>query len=411
MEMHRLTPRLSVSGALRLTLAMASPVLRQERIPLGAALGRVTAQRLVSPIAIPPFPSSHVDGYALRSRDLAVASAKSPLTLVKVGEVHAGEIFPRVVRRGETVAVATGAAVPRGADAVEMFEEVEAEHSTVRFGARVPRGENVDGPGRDLRRGEMIIGKGEVVTPALVGALGICGRADLQVYERPRVAILSNGDELTGPGRPLAPGHVYESNSAVLAAVVERSGGRAVRIPPVPDDEDLLEAALRKALRGSDLVVVSGGSSVGERDFLGRVFPRLGKLLFHGVRVRPGMPTLAARVGRKPLLGMPGHPASCLSNALWLLTPVVRKMASLPGDGTERVTVTLDQPVRLHGHGFTTVVPLRIAGGRARSTFHGSHFMTSLRGANGFAILPPSKEELKKGERLQVHQLAIPAGA
>ncbi len=410
MEMHRLTPRISAERARTLLVSRVRPLSRTEKVPLLKAHGRSAAGTLRSPIGIPPFPSSHVDGYAVRSVDLPAPDGDARPGLSLVGEVHAGESFPRRLRPGETVAVATGAPVPEGADAVEMFEDVEREGTTVRFSGPVPRGQFIDPPGHDLRRGAVILRKGEVLSAPLLGALGIAGIPEVRVFARPRIALLSNGNELREPGTRLPRGAVYESNTTALAALVERCGGEAVRKPSLPDDATAIARGIAAALRESDLVVITGGSSVGERDLLGQVFPRFGPLLFHGIRVRPGMPTLAAVAGGKVVLGMPGHPASCLSNALWLLAPLVRKLASLPGDGTEPVEVTMADATPLHGHGFSTLLPLRIEGGKARSTFHGSHFITSLKEANGFALLPPSKEGLKKGERLLARKAAFLGG-
>lgn len=408
--MHRLEPKTSASRALTLVLSNTSPIERKEMVPSKLSLGRVVASDVRSRINIPPFPSSHVDGYAMRSIDTKRATWGSPVRLTEVGEVHAGECFKRRLNRGETVAIATGAQVPQGADSVEMFEEVTSQSGTVCLRNHVRPGQFVDPVGEDLRKGQLVAGEGEAITPATIGALRISGHEDVSVFSRPRVAVVANGNELAEPGRPLVRGRVYESNTAVLCSVVDLCGGIPVPRNALPDNEHRIEVALRKALRDCDMVVVSGGSSVGERDYLRTVFPKLGKLLFHGVRVRPGMPTLAAVAGKKAIIGLPGHPASCLTNAIWLLVPALRKMARLPGNASESVEVTMVDGARVHGHGFSTVVPLHIDGGRAKPTFHGSHFITSLSGANGFVLLPPSKGELKKGERLTVQKLALGTG-
>ena len=405
MRMHRLVPRISLPRAQAMVLSRAHRLRSTEEMPLWSAAGRMTAERVVASIPVPPFPSANVDGYAVRAADLGRAAPRTPVDLTLVGEIHAGEVFSRRMRPGETVAVATGAPVPEGADTVEMFERVEARGTTVRFRGQVPAGHNVDAKGADLARGTLVAGKGVVLTPPVLGALGVSGVATIRVVARPKVAILAHGQELAAPGTELRPGHVFEMNTTTLSAVVTGSGGLPLPRPPVPDNEDSLEEALRSATAEADLVVISGGSSVGERDLLGKVFPRLGTVLFHGIRVRPGMPTIACVSEGKLVLGMPGHPASCLVNALWLVGPVVRKLGGYPGEGAHVTSVTMAADARVHGGGFTTVVPLRVEDGKAWPTFHGSHFITSLAGANGYAIVPPARRALRKGDRIDAQTL------
>ncbi len=398
--MHRLTPKTSVPMALRQVLLHARPLTQTEVILVRDAGARVAAEKVVSGVDVPAFPCSHVDGYAVRSADLRRSSPQQPVQLRLMGEVHAGELYPYRLRAGEAVAVATGAPVPRGADAVEMFENVEVDGAAVRFHAPVASGEGVDPAGGDLTRGTPLIAPGDVLTPPLLGLLSLAGKDRVRIYAQPRVAILSSGNELRLPGYGRLPtGKVFEANSSALASLVRAAGGRPEVLPPIRDEVGALETGLRSALSSTDLVVISGGSSVGERDLLREVFPRLGTVLFHGVKVRPGMPTIVAECRGKLLFGMPGHPASCLTNAVWLLVPALRKVARLPGDGTFPLRVVMDKRTPLHGHGFSTVLPLEIRGEIARSTFHGSHFITSLHPANGYAIFPPSKRELLKGER------------
>ncbi len=412
MEMHRLDPRTSVPEALRAVLSRIRPVERTELLAVPTAAGRVAAEDVTSRVPVPAFPCSHVDGYAVRTRDLKGVSATRPVNLRMVGAIHAGECFPRALAAGETVAIATGAPVPHGADAVEMFENVDATGRIIQFSLNVVPGENVDPAGGDLALGTRIVTQGTPLTPALIGLLSLAGYGQVRVYARPVVGVLSSGNELRPPGpEPLPYGKVFEANSAALSALIEPNGGVPKVLPPVRDVASVLERALRRALAASDMVVVSGGSSVGERDLLHTVLPRVGTVLFHGVKVRPGMPTIAAESGGKVILGMPGHPASCLSNALWLLVPAVRKLSHLPGDGTSRVRVRMARDTPLHGHGFSTVVPLRIQGETARSTFHGSHFITSLHPANGYAILPPAKRHLRQGESIYARRALFLGGA
>jgi molybdopterin molybdotransferase len=189
---------------------------------------------------------------------------------------------------------------------------------------------------------------------------------------------------------------------------VRAAGGEPTPHAPVPDDPEAIEAAIRDALATHDLVLVTGGSSVGERDYLPAVFPKLGRLLFHGIAVRPGKPTLAVDAGGTLVLGMPGHPTSCLANGYWLLLPLLRRLARLPGPGWTDGEVRLARGYQAPSAELSTVVPLRVAAGRGTPTFHGSSAITSLEGANAFALLPPRHPPLKRGVRLVAHFLPPP---
>jgi molybdenum cofactor synthesis domain-containing protein len=206
----------------------------------------------------------------------------------------------------------------------------------------------------------------------------------------------------------LGPGQIFETNNLTLATVVRSAGGEPATHPPVPDDPDAIERAIRTTLATHDLVLVTGGSSVGERDYLPAVFPRVGRLLFHGIAVRPGKPTLAADAHGKLVVGMPGHPTSCLANGYWLLLPILRKLARLPGPGWTDGEVRLDRGYEVPSADLSTVVPLRVDSGRATPTFHGSSAISSLEGANAFALLPPRHPPLRRGVRLTAHFLPSP---
>ena len=406
--MTRLEGLIPLEEARRRLLRAATPVRRTEALPLDRAFGRVAAVDLRARRPVPAFARATWDGYAFRASATAEAGRRAPARFRLVGELHAEERLPRPLRRGEAVAVATGAPLPAGADAVEMFEEVTLEDGVVVIDHRVPAGHCLAEPGEDMRRGELLVRAGDVLTPARLGAVGATGATSLRVFARPTVVLVPNGNELLPPGAPPAPGRVHEFNNITLSALVLSAGGLPLALPPVPDDPSLLEGTLEGALRQADLVVASGGSSVGERDLLPRLFPRLGRLLFHGIRGRPGKPTLAARVGEKLVLGMPGHPTSCLSNGFWLLLPLLRRLAHLPGDGTEKVAARLGEAHRAPSEGFATVLPVRLQGGWAYPTSRGSASITSLTEADGFVILGPRRARHPKGARVTVHRLPAP---
>jgi len=410
MEMHafgRLTP---VDVARRRLLAATRPIDRVEEVRIEAAFDRVLAENVRAPTPVPAFPRTTWDGYALRSRDTVGATNSHPVELEVVGEVFADQSYPRTLRPGESVAIATGGAIPRGADAVVIFEEVERREQRVRVARPIPSGDRISPPGHDFPRGALLGRKGEELTAPAVGAIAACGIAKVRVYARPRVAVIPNGNELLSPGDRPRAGRIYESNNATLASVVLAAGGVPEVHAPVPDRPELIERAIRSALRTSDLVLATGGSSVGERDHLPRILPKLGTLLFHGIAVRAGKPTLAARSGRTVVVGLPGHPTSCLANMYWLVLPVLRKLGRRPGPGWTDGSAVLGSDAVAPTPGLATIVPLRFENGRAFTTFRGSSVITSLSGATAFALLPPGRRVVRRGQRVRVHYLDPPLG-
>lgn len=408
--MHAFGRLLPVETARSRLARSVSPIERTERVPVAIASGRVSARTVRAPRPVPPVDRASWDGYAVRSADTSGAARHRPVTLRLVEELYAEQSTRRRVRPGETVAVATGASLPTGTDAVAIFEEVRVRDGSVTLVRAVRPGERIARAGHDLAAGTVLVRAGERLGPATVGALAACGVASLEVYARPVVALVASGNELKLPGERLGRGGVYESNLPAIAAVVAAAGGVPRALPPVPDDPLRIETVLRAALRGADMVLASGGSSVGERDHLPRIFPKLGRVLFHGLAVRPGKPTLAARVGSKVLLGLPGHPASCLSNMYWLVLPALRQLARQPGPGWSEREAVLAGPALARTPGMATVVPLEHSGGRVRTTFRGSSAITSLRAANGFVILPPGSGTVRRGTRLTFCELDL-AGA
>ncbi len=404
----KLTPALE---ARRRLLAAVRPVTAVESVPVTEAFGRVAARTARASVDVPAFSRAHWDGYALRSRDVREARSDRPVALRIVGEVFAEGGYSEALRPGEAVAVATGGAIPPGADALEIFEEVSRNGPRVLIRGPVPVGARISPPGSDFAKGTVLAPEGAPLTPAALGAVAASGVASVVVYARPVVAIVPNGNELRAPGSRLGRGEIHESNTAALAAVLEAAGCRPAPRAPVRDDPSSIESALRSALRTSALVLATGGSSVGERDYLPPVLPKLGRLLFHGVAVRPGKPTLAADADGTLVLGLPGHPASCLLNMHWLVLPVLRKLARLPGPGWSQRTVRLRGPVSATTPGLATVVPLRLRDGDAWSTFRGSAATRSLTTADAFSILPAGRARLASGTRIRACVLDPPLGS
>jgi molybdopterin molybdotransferase len=384
--------------ALARLLEAASPLERVEDAALLDARGRVCAEEVRAPVAVPPFARAVMDGYAVRAEDAAAPGAR----LRVAGVAHAGRPFGGSIRAGEAVRIATGAPLPEGADAVCRVEDTREEpDGRVALAVAVPRGRAIDGAGSDIAEGSLAVRRGDVLTPARLGLLASLGLARVRVVARPRVALHSSGDELLQPGEAPAPGRIYDANSTSLAALLLDAGAAVERAPPLPDELGALRAALRASAARADVVLLSGGASVGERDLAVDAVRAEGQVLFHGVRVKPGKPLLGGRIGDALVVGLPGNPTSALSNAALFVLPAVRRLARLPPvDGTTRAA-TLAEAVAADAERFL-FLPVRLEGGRAVPTFKGSGALTSLAGSDGWIGVPPGAD-LPAGARVEVH--------
>ncbi|HEY2532379.1 MAG TPA: molybdopterin biosynthesis protein [Xanthobacteraceae bacterium] len=352
--------------------------LAAEGLALAAALGRVLAADIVAPVDAPPFDRSNVDGFAVRAADTVGASDRVPRRLTLNAEVVACGVAPAVeVKAGTATAIGTGGVIPRGADAVVMIEQTELIEDAVAPAIDVRRavgsGQYISFAGSDIARGETLLRKGARIGSREVGMLAACGLAAIDVVRRPRVAVLSTGDELVAPGRPLPPGRVYDSNGAIIAAAISETGGEPVPFGAVPDDEAALERAMRAALESCDMVVLSGGTSKGAGDLSHRIVSRLGKpgIVIHGVALKPGKPLCLAVIGDKPLIVLPGFPTSAIFTFHTFVAPIIRARAGLPPEAAKAVTAR---------------VPVRIASELGREEFVLVSLVTSADGLIAFPI-------------------------
>lgn len=398
--MRPFTSTIPYGEAIRLVLDAAAPIARTERVALLEADGRVLAEDVTAALDVPPFDRAAMDGYAVIASDTTGTSAAIPRSLRCVERVFTGQVPRRAVRPGECVEVATGAPMPAGADAVVMVEDTDASAGDVRLRAAVSAGQHVGRRGADLKAGQVVVQAGELLSPARVGAIAATGVTDAAVYARPSVALLSTGNEIVEPGQPLAPGQIYDINRFTLSAIVQRHGGVATALPIAGDSVADLSAALDRAL-GCDLVVFSGGSSVGERDLILDVLRDRGTVLFHGVAVKPGKPTAFGSIGAIPVFGMPGYPTSCLSNGYMLLVPFLRKMARLPSWTPRTVDARLSRRVTSAAgrHQFYTV---RLVNGVAEPAFKASGDITSMANADGYFEIEAEADAVEAGTRITV---------
>jgi molybdopterin molybdotransferase len=312
---------LTVEEAQARVIAAASP-LDPERVPLADVAGRVTAEPARAAVDLPPFPSSAMDGFALRAAD-------APGTLAVVGRIAAGSPAARPLGPGEAMAISTGGVVPDGADAVARIEDVVEADGSVEVPESVEPGTHVRPRGGDVRAGDVVVPAGTRLGPAQVGALAAAGIAALVCARRPRVVVLATGSELVPPGDPLRPGQVYEANALMLAASLAAAGAEVERLAPVADDGEAHRRALERAL-AADVLVTSGGVSVGPHDLVRRVEAELGvEEVFWGVAVKPGKPVSFGRRGRTLVFGLPGNPVSSLVGCELFVKPALRALQGL----------------------------------------------------------------------------------
>lgn len=381
--------------------AAVRPIDRTERVVLADANGRVIAQDVAAAADVPPFARAAMDGYAVRAEDTSGSTREQPRVLKRVETLFTGQVAQRQVGPGECIEIATGAPMPAGADAVVIVEDTDGEASgMVRVFAPVSPRQHVGLQGADIRRGQQVLQPGTTLTPSRVGALAALGLAEVTVYARPRVAILSTGNEIIEPGEPLAPGQIYDINRFTLAAVVSEHGGEPAPYRTAHDTIEDLSRALDTCL-AEDLLVFSGGSSVGERDLILDVLAARGEVIFHGIAVKPGKPTAFGKVAGKLFFGMPGYPTSCLSNAYILLAPALRRMARLAPQAVPSVGLPLSQRIASAPgrHQFYTV---RIVDGAAVPAFKASGDITSMSQADGYIEIAAGQEAVEKGEIVEV---------
>ncbi len=396
--------------AVLMLLDATAPVDRTERLPLHAVLGRILAEPVVCDEVLPAFARSLMDGFAVRSADTHGAGESSPAYLRLAGEVLMGRLPTCAVGPREAVRIHTGAMLPEGADAVVMVEETNEHGDEVEVLAAAPAGDNVLLPGEDLRPGAVALAAGTRLDVAALGGLAALGHTEVIVRARPRIAILSTGDEVVPIGERPSGARVRDINATTVAATVEAAGGQALPRGIVPDDAAELTRRAAAALADADALVISAGSSVSHRDITADVVGRLGPpgILAHGIAIRPGKPTIVAMCAGKPVIGLPGNPASAVVVAWRIVRPLVRRLAGerdvpVNGDGTLDAVLALDLPSRPGREDF---VPCRLDRStdppRATPIFGESNLIFTLVRSDGLAIVPVDRSGLRAGERVRV---------
>lgn len=401
---------LDIDEAVHRVMEGAAP-LPHERRSLDRCLGRFLAEPSVARMDTPAFDGSAMDGYAVRAADLASASDDRPVGLRRLGVARAGCPAKTPLRAGDTTRIFTGAAMPEGADTVVMQEDVRVEGDTVLFRAPVEVGRHVRRRAEVQRRGERLADAGLLLCPGALGVFAAQGFDTLTVHRRPRVALLSTGDELRDIGEPDAYGTLIDSNRFVLEAAVREAGGDPWLLPRGADTVDALAAQVQRATAGADLLVSTGGVSVGEHDHVPAAWARAGvEDVFWKVRVKPGKPVRFGRAERSLVFGLPGNPVSAWVTFELLVRPVIRRML---GDGRPfraAARVELTAPLRRPAGRVELARGRLEAGGQRFAPFpdQGSATLTSMVEADGLAILPPGPSPLPAGAAVRALDLRGP---
>jgi putative molybdopterin biosynthesis protein len=383
--------------------------LGTEELALLEAHNRVLAEDIVSVLDIPPFNRSTVDGYAVKAEDTFGAEENHPAKLAVCGVVHIGEP-PRIsVAKGEVAEIVTGAPIPEGADAVVMVEDTDRKNNVLSVYGTVTRGENVMKKGTDIKKGETVLKKGQVLGSREIGVLAALGKATAKVHCMPTVAVLSTGAEVTEPGKKLPSGKIYDINAYSLSTAVLESGGNPVYLCVVPDESVELRKALERALACADMVITSGGVSVGPKDLMPQTVDTLGKpgLIVCGVALKPGKPTTVALIGKKPVFALPGHPTSALLVFHLFVRPVIQLWAGKPTEEAAAVKAVAGARM-FSAKGRKTFVMVKLK--RAKSNrliaepveTGASGAITTLAKADGFVEIPENQQFIDVNEEVAV---------
>ena len=394
-------------------LGIVMPIVGREQRTLGELLGRVCAQDVQSHESLPAFTRSAMDGYAVHASDTFGASESSPAYLQLSGEVRMGVPAIEPLPPGCARKIHTGAMLPPGADAVVMIEATNLHGDDVEVLESVAPGEDVIVQGEDVARGEVVVPAGRRLRAAEVGALSAIGVTTVEVFARPRVAVLSTGDEVVPAGLQPALGQVRDVNAATIAAAIVGAGGIPVACGIAPDDEEAMFEAASLALETADALVLSAGSSVSVRDLTARVVDRLGPpgVLVHGIAIKPGKPTVLAMCAGKPVIGLPGNPASALVVAWRILAPLVRALGGETGVGEDTrgqcevdAVLTLDVPSRPGREDYVAARLARDDDGTLHATplFGKSNLIFTLVRADGLIVIPLDRAGERAGSTVRV---------
>ena len=398
----------SVEEAKRLLRERFDPKpLGVEEVSLDQAVGRVLGEDVVAQVDVPPFDRASMDGYAIHAEDSFGAEEDRPITLKITGKVMAGEAPTMSVGAGEAVEISTGAPVPKGVNAVVMVEYVSVRDGLKVYRSVVP-GENIMASGADIMAGELILRTGDILTPREMGVLAAIGRGSVKVFLKPKVAIMSTGNEVVAPGGLLEFGKIYDINGRTLADSVSENGGKPLFLGIISDLREEIHAKIQEALTIADMVLTSGGTSAGVGDLLYQIIDKLGPpgILVHGIAVRPGKPAIIGVARGRPIFGLPGYPTSALMIFNVFVRPVLREMAGLPSEVDNPVVGARTAERIFSSGGKREFLPVNLVQSESGYMIYpvpgGSGAITTLAEADGFIEIPEGRVYLDEGESVEV---------
>lgn len=400
---HKRTP---VEDAVKIVLKNIK-TLPKEKITFEKGLGRVLASDIVAGRDNPPFDRAAMDGYAVRGENTFGASQTNPIYFKVTGEISTGVPSNIKLRDFEAVKIMTGSPLPEGADAVVMFEHLNELDDEIEVLKSVTPGKNISLKGEDVKKGDVLLKTGRVLKPHDIGMLAAIGKTKIDVYRRPRIAVISTGNELVGPSKALKPGKITDINGYSLSALISKYGGVPDRAGIVKDEYKGLENALSSALV-NDMVVISGATSVGKKDFIPSIVSKLGEVMFHGVSIRPGEPTGFGVVKKRPVFMLPGYPVAAIVGFETFVRPAMQRMQGMEiRDPYPKIKARLKRKISSElgrrtfvrvrceeKDGEVCVEPIRTAG---------SGIVSSLVKADGFVIVPENMEGIEEGEEVEVN--------
>jgi putative molybdopterin biosynthesis protein len=411
MEQKEFHEVVSIDEARKRLYSNYKPVPKVEEVRLEDALGRVVASTITAPMDVPPFDRASMDGYALKAKDTFYADEEAPAKLELIGYLRAGEDKELSVEDGTCIGIATGAPIPKGANAVVMVEYTDRVNNEVRIYRPVAPGENIMAAGSDIMRGETIAREGTPISPRETGVLAALGITKVPVYRKPRVAVISTGDEIVEPGEKLTFGRIYDVNARAICDAVEENGGEASFFGIVKDEPTALLSKLKELL-DYDVIITSGGTSAGVGDLSYRVIDELGEpgIIAHGIAIKPGKPTIVGVVKNKPLFGLPGYPTSAMVIFDVFVAPLIRSLAGM--SQRERRKIKAKVAMRIFSakgrYEYMLINLVKGATGdySAYPILTGSGAITTLAEADGYIEVPENVEILAEGKEVDVTLLS-----
>jgi len=379
-----------------------------EEISLKSCLNRILAEDIISNINIPPFDRSAMDGYAIKAEDSFGASPNNPKKIKLVGNIEIGESTQLKLNTSEGIRISTGAPIPKGANAVIKIEDTEIDNKIISLFTSLVPGKNVAKAGEDIKEGTKILDIGLELKSEHIALLSSLGYKNIKVKVKPKISVFSTGNELIEPGNPLEPGKIYNSNTPMISNLVKLYGGLVISEATLKDDKELIKDELFKASKTSQIIIFTGGTSVGTKDLLPEVIHESGKILTHGIAMRPGSPILIGFLEDTLIFCLPGTPVAAYVGFLKIVGPTIRKMMGcLNLDPRTEVIAIIDRDVPVSSMGYISY--LRVKLNRVENEIivipvklKGSGVISSLTESDGIVEIPPTQEGLKKGEKVVV---------